>query len=62
MDDGASGVWVGGFEVEGGFSDFGAVKGEYWECGELGADYGGGAFEKVGFWGFDEKRGGGGLI
>lgn len=62
MDDRAGGVGVGGFEVEGGFSDFGAVEGEYGECREFRADCGGGGFEKVGFWGFDEKRSGGGLI
>lgn len=62
MDDGAGGVGVGGLEVEGGFSDLGAVEGEDREGGELGADSGGGGFGEVGFWGFDEEGRGGGLV
>ena len=58
VDDGACCVWTGGFEVDGGFADFGAVEGEDRKCGEFRADYGGG-FEAVGVWGFEEEGSGG---
>ncbi|KAI3828446.1 hypothetical protein L1987_02547 [Smallanthus sonchifolius] len=50
VDDGAGGVGADGLELEGGFTDLGAVKGDDREGGELGADSGRGGFGEVWFW------------
>ncbi|KAI3787582.1 hypothetical protein L1987_42157 [Smallanthus sonchifolius] len=50
VDDGMGGVGAGAHEVEGGFTDLGAVKGDDREGGELGADSDRGGFGEVGFW------------
>lgn len=48
MDDGASGLWRGGFDVEGGGADLVALEGEDGDCGELCVDFGGGARSNAG--------------